>query len=634
MPKLPDAAARALQPLGLWLRYGLLLTTLTVTSVMTCALGYKFFLPYSMGFPAGFFEGITATVVGVTLLAGVIAWQRLRQGGVQRTALWLGGQPVPEDPQDALQRRLLNLVDDLVILEGQAVPAVYVLPHEPGINAIVLGSHRRDLALCVTQGALDRLNREELRALLAHAFGRLRDLGQAQALQRLALVWSLSWLHGLGQIWMHPGRRQRVSPLRWLGGLSLRAAGWLGWVAGRMLQAPSSRAAVRAADGTALQLVEQRQDFGNVLRKLLHDHHMMRGRMQHPCADMLAFLAFHDPVGMPGLATHPSLEGRVRHALGQAHAPLPTSALPVDASEPRRRLHSGLSGLSVHSLPGETLDAPVLTPEAQRQALIHADREALARMALRADPTETRLTILALMMDPGNRRELKLWHRLAMEATNPEALLADVSALLPTSRLPEFERLVGVAARHPLIHKRLLVEAARDLMRADGRVSPRERLWWMVLRHRLNDSGSPALMRPITGQGQGLQELSLLEKAYVNTLTGYVARFVPQETATGPVSDIGLAWWRAVMARLGEGEPLANNGQPPDTDALMHALAGVQELSWMVRPLLLSAWAEEALNHSPQGLLSDDTADALRLLASLLDAPLPPMLASHYPKAA
>jgi hypothetical protein len=65
----------------------------------------------------------------------------------------------------------------------------------------------------------------------------------------------------------------------------------------------------------------------------------------------------------------------------------------------------------------------------------------------------------------------------------------------------------------------------------------------------------------------------------------------------------------------------------------MHALAGTQELSWVIRPQLVRAWVEEALNHSPAGLMGADTADALRLAAGLLDTPLPPALAAHYPKA-
>jgi Zn-dependent protease with chaperone function len=622
------AIAAHLDRLVLWGLYAVLLTVLTLTSVLLSAVVYKLFVPFGLGFPGGFFEGIAFTVVGLTLGAGLIEWHRLSEGGAGRVARWLGSTPIDPDPDDALHRRLLNLLDELVLASPQPLPAVHVLAHEDSINAIAVGWQADDLNLCVTQGALDRLSRDELRALLAHALSRFGEARDPCARQRLALVWSLSWLHGQGQALMTPRPGQATHPVSWLLGLGMRFAGWLGWIGGRMLQAPSSRTCVRAADILAVQLTRTRVDLGDVLRKVWHDHQMMRSRMHHPWADMLAFLAFQDPSEMAGLATHPRLADRVQDILGQRLPPLPTSIYPIDEAEPRRTAAPAAS-----TAPAAPTQTPAPTPEHLKQNRIQADREARQRIQLRRGPTEMRLTVLALMMSPDNRREHKLWHNLAEDVYQPEAILADVAQLLPTSRLPEFERLVDLVATQPLIHKRMMVEAARDLMRADGRVSPRERLWWLVLRHRLNDKGGQALMRPITGQGQTLMDINLLEKAYVSTLTGYVARFVPEPSSPGQLTETGQMWWRAVMSRCDDPDQL-NLDKAPDTDALMHALSGVQELSWMVRPLLLSAWAEEALNHSPQGLLSDDTADALRLLATLLDSPLPPMLASHYPRAA
>ncbi len=628
----PSASTQRLAILRLWLRHALLLALLTLGANLLGALVYKLFVPFGLGFPSGFFEGITAGVVGMCLGAGLVEWQRLYEGGGRRVAHWLGGQRVKDDPDDALHRRLLNVVDELAQLSAQPVPAVYLMPREEGINAFATGWAAQDMALCVTQGALNRLTRSELRALLAHSFGRIRQ-GQGTAhMHMLAAVWSLSWVHGQGQVLMAPNAAGRVNPLSWLLGLLMRMVGWLGWVAGRLLQSGVSMQGVRLADLAAQHTTGNKDDLGNVLRKLWHDHQMMRGRMRHPCADMLAAQLFHDPSELPGLATHPSLAGRVRSVLGQSLAPLPTSLLPTDDDEPRRASPSPQVRVRIEGLaPAAAPPAP--SPEALRQARIQADREALTRMRGRVGPTELRLTILALMMSPGNHRENKLWHRLAEDVHQPDAILKDVQSLLPTSRLPEFERLVDTVAQQPLMHKRMLVEAARDLMRADGRVSPRERLWWLCLRHRLSERGGQPLMRPVTGQGQSLSDLNMLEKAYISTLTGYVARFVPHEGEAGGISPAGQQWWRGLMARCGDTEAVGMD-KPPDADALMHALSGVQELSWMLRPLLLRAWAEEALNHSPHGLLSDDTADALRLLAALLDTPLPPMLASHYPKAA
>ena len=188
-------------------------------------------------------------------------------------------------------------------------------------------------------------------------------------------------------------------------------------------------------------------------------------------------------------------------------------------------------------------------------------------------------------------------------------------------------------AYEPVARRRELVVACRELLRADGKVSPRDRLWWLALRHRMGEVNSnKAFMRPVTGQGRDLTQLQPDERGHVAGFSAYLARILPVSAKAAEPSAAGLAWYRSVMVRChppGEPWPLCT---PPDADALMHALAGTQELSWVIRPQLVRAWVEEALNHSPAGLMSTDTADALRLAAGLLDTPLPPALAAHYPK--
>ena len=70
--------------------------------------------------------------------------------------------------------------------------------------------------------------------------------------------------------------------------------------------------------------------------------------------------------------------------------------------------------------------------------------------------------------------------------------------------------------------------------------------------------------------------------------------------------------------------------EAPDADGLVHALQEVQGLPWMLKPVLVRAWLDAALLHKEQGGLAPETADALRLAATLLDSPLPPELARHY----
>lgn len=114
-------------------------------------------------------------------------------------------------------------------------------------------------------------------------------------------------------------------------------------------------------------------------------------------------------------------------------------------------------------------------------------------------------------------------------------------------------------------------------------------------------------------------------------LSAYLARFIPmpeRPTVYG-LPKSGTTRSCSAVGRDGRHRDACT----ADADGLVHALSAVQELGWVLRAILVKAWVEEAIPaYSPQGLLNDETADALRMCACLLDTPLPPMLEAHYPR--
>lgn len=614
------------QTFKLFAWFALLLAGLVVAINALLALAYKLLMPFSHGYPALFFETNSGLVVLFVLGGCLIETQRLREGGGQRVAHWMRGRLV-SDPDDALEKRLLNVVDEMAIASGQTVPHVYVLTREDAINAFVAGWSPEDYTLCVTRGALDRLNRAELQGLVAHEFGHLKEEDLPLAMRLLALVWGLSLVHGYGQTLMSPDDNGHINPFRWVIGVVFSIVGWMGWIAGRMLQAAVSRQREFLADANAIQFTRTRDGLGNVLRKIWFDQRMMAGQMRHPQADMVASLLLHQGKLSRCLATHPRLSERIRRICGAVLGPMPAPLLRLDKPEPRRSPASVVpAGVALGA--AEPLAASLL------QVNTSDDTECVGRLRRLGGPREKRMAVLALMMSAGNRDEHKLWLRLAEGLTQAQQILDDVQGLRPDRLVPEFERLCKSIAGDPISDRRALVEAARDLLKADGRVSPRDRLWWLALRHHMSDKtkNGRTFMRPVTGQGRELADLQDDELAHVTALTAYLARFVPEVEVQGLLAATSRAWYARVIARCAPTLTLNPDGKIPDADALMHALAGVQELSWMIRPVLLRAWVEEALNHSPGGLMSNDTANALRLMASLIDSPMPPALASHYPR--
>jgi Zn-dependent protease with chaperone function len=617
------------------------LLVLLVLGNVLLALLFKAVFPFQRGWPLPLFVGWSAVLLLAVMAVTFHERWRLKRHGSQALAARLGGVEV-RDSGDALYRRLLNVIDEVALAAGQPVPRVFVLPDEPGINVLMAGWQPAEASLCVTQGALNRLNRGELQGLVAHAFARLALRHGRTDQQVVAMVRGLSWLHDAGRGLMAPDREGHVRPGWWSLGALMAAAGWPGWVTGRLLPMSIFRELDVRCDARATHLTRDIDGLGRVLRKLMHERQSEVDGFRHPGADALAVLWLHLPGAAGWLSGHPPLSERVMRLYGALLPPLPTPALieMKDAVlEPRMALDdsafraSGIAGDSEPAVsvpprvPARLITPPGLSPEAT---------EALGRLRALSGPLQRRLALLAFMVRPGQPAEESFWREQSFGHPWAPGILRDVQALPPAWRVPEYERLLGQLAYESLSSRRDLVISLRNLLKADGRVSAMDRLWWLVARHRMGEvaAGAPlGLIRPITGQGRDLSQLSEDERLHVAIFSAYLARLVPVVVPKGPPEGTGRAWFHGVMRRCGVPADQVPACVPPGADELIHALAGVQELSWSIRPQLLRAWVEEALNHSPGGLMRIEAANALRLVAGLLDSPLPPALASQFPKA-
>ena len=629
-----DMAEARTARLFVW--FALLLAALVLAINGVLALIYKLVVPFAHGFPTLFFETNTGVVLLFVAGGCLVETQRLKEGGGPRLARWMGGREVT-DGGTPLERRLLNVVDEMALASGLRNPQVFVMPREDAINAFVAGWAEEDTILCVTQGALERLNRAELQGLVAHEFGHIKEGDLRLTMRLVALVWGLSLVHGYGQQLMSPNADGRISPPVWAVGAVFAIIGWLGWLAGRLLQAAVSRQREFLADANAIQFTRTRDGLGNVLRKIWNDQIEMADRIRSPHVEMVNAMLMHEPRWSRWLSSHPALSVRIERICGAVLRPMPAPPLHENVSEPRRQTREPTNPLP---MPEGVLAASSAAPQAGMADRIDPTQirwdhsaEALERLRRLTGPSECNLAVLALMMSTDNEAEQKMWRRRAKGVAQAAQILQDARALHPALRLPEFERLCQIISQAPLAQRRELVEGARDLMRADGRISPMERLMWLSLRHYMDDTqAAQHPLRPVNALSRDLTELTVHERLHVMALTAYLARFVPeQETASGP-SLKGLAWYTRVMNRCSD--PVSHQALPaweaPDADGLVNAIAGLQEMSWILKPVLLRAWVEESLNHSPNGLLSDCTADALRLVAGLIDSPMPPALASHY----
>lgn len=138
-------------------------------------LGYGFDLYYFGNDPFGFigehsFAFPIATVSALLFGGGMSLWGL--NGGAKAVLGSAGAFPVPED--DPQYRTLMNVIDEMTIASGLSRPKVYIVP-DSDPNAFATGKDPENSYIAVTQGLLERLDREELQGVIAHEMSHIKN---------------------------------------------------------------------------------------------------------------------------------------------------------------------------------------------------------------------------------------------------------------------------------------------------------------------------------------------------------------------------------------------------------------------------------------------------------------------------
>ena len=210
----------------------------------------------------------TLLVMGVLGIASLYKSMELRGGGgvVARS---LGGILVSGDTTDLKRRRLLNVVEEMAIASGVPMPEVYVLEQEPGINAFAAGHTPANAAVTVTQGALDRLSRDELQGVIGHEFSHVLNGDMRLNVQLMGWIFGLFVIGLIGRVILQvsPNNRRNSNGLVALG-FAVMVLGYVGLMAGRILQAAVSRQRERLADASGVQFTRNPQGLKGALVKI------------------------------------------------------------------------------------------------------------------------------------------------------------------------------------------------------------------------------------------------------------------------------------------------------------------------------------------------------------------------------
>ncbi len=225
----------------------------------------------------------------------------------------LGGRLVASNTNDPDERKLLNVVEEMSIASGVAMPQVYVLDQEEGINAFAAGHSTSDAAVTVTRGCLQTLTRDELQGVIGHEFSHILNGDMKLNVRLIGILFGIFCIATIGRILLYTrGNSRDKNPLP-IVGLALLVIGSLGVFFGRLIQAAVSRQREFLADASSVQFTRNPAGLSHALQKIGQSG--LGSRLESPHASDASHLFFANGLadslfGM--MATHPPLEQRIK----------------------------------------------------------------------------------------------------------------------------------------------------------------------------------------------------------------------------------------------------------------------------------------------------------------------------------
>jgi Zn-dependent protease with chaperone function len=325
-----------------WLVWGFIAAILAVVVVINLVVivGLGGDLTQIWHHAPGFLFGTSAVVLCIILGASLYKSSQLKAGGAA-VARALGGVPVSDNETDLKRKRLLNIVEEMAIAARIKKPQVFVLAGEPGINAFAAGHSPDEAAVAVTQGALEKFDREQLQAVIGHEFSHILNGDMRINMRLTAWIFGLFVITDIARRIMRGRSRGKGAARIKLIALGVFLAGSVGMLAGRLLQAAVSRRREHLADASAVQFTRNPQALQGAF--IVMAAHAEGTRLEHEGSADVAHMFFAgsdvswmNRFGGRWLSTHPPVEERVR-ALDSRVTPSRFKSL---VNEERRKLNA------------------------------------------------------------------------------------------------------------------------------------------------------------------------------------------------------------------------------------------------------------------------------------------------------
>jgi Zn-dependent protease with chaperone function len=574
--------------------------------------------------------GATVTVI---LVASIRKSIEMQAGGGIAVARMMDARQIVPVNATLLERRLLNVVQEMAIAAGTRLPVVYVMDDHGGINSFAAGAEGSLSVIVVTRGALHTLNRDELQAVVGHEFSHIVNGDMALNLRMIGVLAGLLFIGAAGEhvlrVAAESARQDiRATPFTFFVGGALFSVGYIGLFFGRVIKAMVAREREYLADAGSVQFTRNPEGLAGALDQVRRLH----STVLHPRAEDVSHLFFSEAIYLEEervLATHPPLQERIRRLVPRfrdneyrSRRPDPAVELEKSAAAQGVGRRSDDVAHDWSLTPGEALGL-VGTVGARdvraATALLHALPQA-ARTALETrDGARGLVLALILATDDAMRGDelaaLKAhgFGDLAAVAAH----LSQVGRALPLAwHLPVVDlafpelRAQSDAARHELI------EALEVVVRADRRVPVYRFAYLSFVRSQLE---------PTARVGNRTLDSLREEVALILSLVAH-AGCAHAATAT---ADFAKAFEAGVKEMGLDGRLRRVEREQCDAQSAARAMERLRELGPLPKA------------HLVKGLFAAVTADGtirvveaalMRMIGAVLDCPLPSLLDELEPE--
>lgn len=247
-------------------------------------------------------------------------------GGASIALSTNGAMPITKEQNPYLYR----MVENLCITTGMPVPKIYIIPDQ-AINAFATGRDPQHACVAVTQGALERLENEELEGVLAHELSHVKNYDIRFLTLVVVLVGTIIMISDLflRSRFLFGGRRggndrNPVGGILMLVGIILLI---LSPLIAQLIKFAISRKREYLADASGVLITRYPQGLANALRKIAGEDMKMQHVNNASAHLFLAnpFGAYTVRGGMSKLfSTHPPIEERIKELEKMAGGPQPS----------------------------------------------------------------------------------------------------------------------------------------------------------------------------------------------------------------------------------------------------------------------------------------------------------------------